>query len=280
MSLEEYARFQIASGMRLACRRGVFWRPVRPFFYRPLLPFQELDPASLQVPWLAKLGGYQHAVSSGTASNSVLGLLLFPDAPSYCLDTLDKKRRWEVRSAAKHCAVRAITDCQEFKEKAYPVYLSFYARTGYAYLADRSQRESFDCWSETLFAFPSVVKLGAFSGDKLHALSISMAVGETLVYSTFFAIDEALRHNVSSLMLHTVRLGAARSAGVSQVFAGMCKAGENRRVDEFYLQRGCSEIMKPAFYKLNPIAHGLLRLLRPEYMRQIMGTSSSPPSFR
>ena len=52
--------------------------------------------------------------------------MIFQNADTYSLAAVEAKRRWEIRSAAKVFTIREITDVNEFKEKAYPSYLSFY----------------------------------------------------------------------------------------------------------------------------------------------------------
>lgn len=271
MTLEEYASFQASLGTPAKRVDGQFWHQVRPFFYRPLLPFQQLEQVPVRVPWPATFGGWQCAVSDFTPSNSALNCLMFLNARDYSLEQLDYERRRQVRAASKHFTVRPFEDCAEFADKAYPVYCSFFARTGYAYKADRRKKPNFDRWARTLFAASSVNKLGAFSASGAHAVSVSVAVGDTLIYSTFFAENEALRRNVSGLMLHTVRMACAQRGDVHQVFSGMRKSGAGRRIDEFLIERGCATVAIPALYKLNPLAESLLKIWLPLAFQEIVG---------
>jgi hypothetical protein len=53
MTVEEFARFRRSLGERVIPANGVFWRQVRPLFYRPLLPYQEYPSKSVSGPFPA-----------------------------------------------------------------------------------------------------------------------------------------------------------------------------------------------------------------------------------
>ena len=61
---------------------------------------------------------------------------------------------------------------------------------------------------------------------------------------------EALRLNVSSFLLHSVREAVASDRQAKQIFAGMYKYAAARGVDDFYLLRGCSLVQKPAILRI------------------------------
>src|SRR5262245_53187266 len=125
VNADECNAFGQASGQRSVTLNGVPWLRIRPFFYRPLLPFQAFAPGASPAPSGAFLGAFQHAVPSAESANSTLNLLMFGDAASYSPANLDYNRRRQIKISSKAFQVRAITDPAEFKGKAYPVYLSF-----------------------------------------------------------------------------------------------------------------------------------------------------------
>jgi hypothetical protein len=271
LSLDEYAVLQQTIGEKVVCLDGFWWRRVRPCFYRPLVPFRELSTTASRLPVSAWLGGVQHVVPYGQPTNSTMSFLIFPDAGAYSLDKLRPKPRQQVRSAAERFTVRLLTDRMEFKEKAYPVYKSFYARTKYSYLAARLRKTNFDNWTDAMFDHGASLILGAFRGVELSAISMAHAVEDTLIYSTFFGVDEALRDHVSSVLLHTVRQIASQDGGITQVYAGTPKPAENRGIDEFLIRRGCRVISKPAFMRLNPTSRLVLRCFMSDQYARLRG---------
>jgi hypothetical protein len=276
LSLDEYAALQQSVGEKVVRLDGFWWRRVRLCFYRPLVPFREFSTMASRLPASAWLGGVQHVVPFGEPANSTMSFLIFPDAGDYSLDKLRPKPRQQVRSAAERFTVRLLTDRTEFKEKAFPAYKSFHARTKYSYLAARLRKSNFDKWTDAMFDHGASLILGAFRGIELSAISIAHAVEDTLIYSTFFGGDEALRDHVSSLLLHTVRQTASQDGAITQVYAGTPKPVENRGIDEFLIRRGCRVVSKPAFMRLNPTSKMVLRCLMSNQYSRMRGDQLGP----
>lgn len=272
MTLAEYAAYHRSVGERIIESGGVFWRRVRPFFYRPVAPWQALDPATARPPDVGLLGGCQFVVKDGQSANSSIAFLVFPEAARYSLNSLDKKRRWEVRAAMTHFEVRMLRSPDELAG-AHGVYLDFQRRTRYRYRADRVRPDRFVEWARTVFRHPKTVVLGAFAGGRMDAVAICHPVEDTLVYATFFARDAALRLHVSSLMLDRIRTLAAETGAIRQVFGGLRKTGRAMHVDDFYLQRGCQVAVRPAQCRLPPLTEIVLCLLLPRRHGQIMGAA-------
>lgn len=276
MSMAEYAAYERATGAVVVEAGGVFWRRVRPFFYRPLLPFLPVELSSVQPPRPARWCGWQSVVTDSARANSAMAFLMFQNAGNYCLDGLEKKRRWEVRTAKRFFFVRPLA-CAEELYPAHEVFVEFQRRTGYRYRADRVNPHRFYEWAREVFRHPKLKVLGAFEGPRLQAVGIVLRVGDTVYYPTFFAATEALRHHVASLMLHAVRAVTAEQSGVRQVLAGMKKWGADASVDEFYLQRGAEVVTLPAYAWVHPIVGWCLKRLRPNLMQRILGASGSAP---
>jgi hypothetical protein len=270
MTEAEYAAYERAMGARVLEAGGVWWRQVRPFFYRPLIPFQALDPERVQPPRAARLGGFQHVVDDPARANSRITLLLFRRANEYQLESFEKKRRWEVRVALKNFQVQRLSEREPLAREGHAVYLEFRRRTGYSYRADREDPERFAAWVTAVVQTPKVLVWGAFEAGVLQAVAVGVPVERTLFYSTFFARERALKLHVASLMLHTARAHAA-ACDWAEVYAGLRKQGREAGVDEFYLQRGCEAVSLPARYRLNPLIESGLRLLMPRDLDRITG---------
>jgi hypothetical protein len=269
ISVAQYAAFEQLLGAKTILSRGVYWSRVRPFFYRPLLAFQEHHAGSVDAPLGASLGGFQYAVPPGDLSNSTLNLLMFPEANSYSLDSLDYNRKRQIKQASKTFVVRPITDLAEFKKLAYPVYLSFVERTKYQHGINRRNRHHFEQWADGLFELSGVVVLGVYQQSALGGVSLSFLVENTLIYASFFCDTQSMRFHVSDLMLHFIR-DAAALQGISRIFCGLCKPGN--RLDDFYLLRGCEAVRKPAMVELNPLAEFVLARCLPNQYLQLHGS--------
>jgi hypothetical protein len=260
MTTSEYAALEIALGARLIATRNMWWRRVRPCFYRPLLPYCELSPGEVRPPLASLLGGVQHIVPAGVPANSHINLLLFDTPQAYSLESLRAGSRYHIRRAMRSFSVRPIVRLDEFISQGYAVYLSFYERTHYSYKKERTDRRHFAEWACTIFRFPKVRIYGAYHGEELASVSISYLVEEVLYTATFFSKSEALDEYVSDLMLHAIRERAAASENVRMIFAA--HAGMERGLDEFYLRRGAKLVSKPARVTMNPLALKFLKTFR------------------
>ncbi len=205
----------------------------------------------------------------GTPANSWMKIRMFLDAATYSLKSLDAVRRRQVRLADERFIIRSMNDVNEFKAKAYAVYLSFYERTRYKTGAWRRNADGFARWADALFRDPRVVLLGGYEGYQLRGICVSIRVEDTVIYATSFCDSESLRAFLPDLLLHTVREMSANQPEISQVFAGMCIGV--RGLDDFYSLRGCTLVKKPAVLHLSPLANGLLRFGIPKLYAKLLG---------
>lgn len=269
MGVDEYAVYSAILGYKICKINGVYWSQVRPFFFRPLLPFREYVPEAVFPPGGSIIGGFQFAVPAGVTANSCLNYRMFENASSYSLQRLDQKRRRQVKLASNQFSVKPFEDVNEFIALAYPVYLSFDKRTQYRTGAWRRQASGFAKWADELFKIPKIVLLGGYDDSSLRGVCVFMCVEDTVVYATSFCDTESLEGYLPDLMLHAVRDVAARHTGVSQVYAGMC-SGE-RGLDNFYTLRGCNLVKKPALLRLNPLTRVVLRAGMPGLYDKLIG---------
>lgn len=268
MSLNEYAALERENGARLYHDGQVWWREVRPFFYRPLYPFQALRPGEARIPLFRRLLGYQHLVPDAPEANSRMNFLVMDRLQDYSLDILPKKKRWFVRKAMKLSEVRPI-DCREFIQAGYPVYLSFYRRTRYGWRSDRTDRRNFERWAESLYRHPSVRILGCYSSGGLNTIAVSYLIEDTIIHASLMSTDDALKLGTSDLVFHTIREAAAHCPEARYILAGA--PGGRRSLDQFKMRRKCSLLNAPAHYWISPPALLLLKSIRPGNYRRLKG---------
>ncbi len=273
MSIEEYSAYERENGTGLCKAGGIWWREVRPFFYRPLHPLQRLDPGRAEIPLIRQLIGYQHLVSDPKQANSRMRFFVLDRLEEYSLDRLPSKVRWEVNRSRRQSELRPIATVREFVDAGYPVYLAFYERTHYGWRSDRTDREIFQKWAEALYRYPRMRIMGAYSGSLLNAVAVSYLVDDVVFYATLFCNGEALRTHASDLMLHDVRETAANSAGAKYIFMGA--PGNRRGLDTFKIRRKCRILNEPARFRINPVAVLLLKLFSPGSYRKLRGEAFS-----
>jgi hypothetical protein len=276
MSPDTLAHFERLLGTSAFKVDGVYWRQVRPGFYRPLVQFKEYPIATTSLPRYAALGAAQHALPPGEEPNSTLNCICFRDTARYSMATLDQNRNRQVRLALKQFEIRRVTALDEFKRDGHSAYVSFFERTKYAYGSRRRDPAYFAAWAESLFQLSPVLVLGGYHQGKLVGLSLSFLVDRTVCYASFFCTTGALKSYLSDLMLHAVRAAAARLPNVEEVFAGLYKGGDG--LDRFYLLRGAECVQKPARLHINPLLKTALHFGAPQMYSKMLGHLKSVPA--
>ncbi len=243
MSSADYAAVERSLGAQVTERNGVFWRRVRPFFYRPVLPVQEFSEAQTANAF-GWPNGFQYALSGAGKTDSALNFIMLDNAPDYSVESLGRRRKQLIRAAGQMFQVKPLRDLREFQQQGFAAYRSFYERTGYTHRADRKNEAAFQQWAETVFKNPKVILLGGYGPDGLVGVSRSYWVGRTLVYATLFCETNSLKKNLGELMFHELRLLAAQEVGITEIFVRNYQGGNS--LDNYYLMRGCKLVSKPA----------------------------------
>ena len=260
MSLSEFAALQREFGAKIISRNGLFWRRVRPLFYRTILPTQELTEAEVSAPckWP---GGFQYALSGKGGANSTMNFIMLDNLREYSPANLGRRRRQLIQQAARRFHVRPVRDLQEFKEHGFRAYRSFYERTGYSYKSDRMKPSPFHVWAETLFRHTKTILLGGYGPDGLAAVSCSYLVNRTLVYATFFCETRSLKRHLGELMLHELRKLAAQEPQINDIFIRGYQGGNS--LDHYYLLRGCKLVRKPARLEIPSVLGASIKWFMP-----------------
>lgn len=267
MTPREFAELQTRLGTRVVHSNGWFWRQVRPFFYRPLVPLEEIGNGDVPPPsvWAA---GYQYIVVDEHDANSHMAFVVDDPGP-YSLDSVGHKRRNLIKRAAQRFRLRQIDDLQQLKDQGYEVYMSFHRRTQYAYMSQRTKKPIFDRWAETLFGNGQAIILGAFAESRLFAVSCAYWVGSTLINATVFSETGAMKRDVGELLLHELRQIATAEPRIRQVLLRTYKGGDSQ--DQYYLCRGARVIRKPARLQMSKPLHPLLRWCLPRQYELLVG---------
>jgi hypothetical protein len=256
MSGERYAALELLSGVRIIKQGDVFWRRVRPFFYRPLFPFCRYDRTSIGKSF-RKLVACQYAIWEGQSNNSFLNLIIYEDIRSYDGEKLHRGPAKNLSFAIEHgLRVQRLFDERDFCVQGYQAYLSFYERTKYRFANHRTDRKGFEHWARTLFRFPEVVVLGAFLGSTLVGFGVACAVEGAVIIKSAVHSDLGLQLRSPDLLLHLWRLAARNDSGVDMIYdSAMTTPG----IDEFKRRRGAVVVALPAHLQASPF---MLRAIR------------------
>jgi hypothetical protein len=236
MSVDRYAAFELATGMQVFKAGNIWWRRVRPFFYRTLLPFEKYD-LNTAANGFGKLGAFQHGVADGQPFNSYLNPIVFEEPGKYDTRKLRHSVQARIKKAIKNgVTVSRIVNEREFAESAYACYLSFYERTHYPFEASRRKKDKFAQWCHALFEYPEVVILGAYAGKELIAFETCCMVEDVLVLDTLVNSNKALKLVAPDLLTHTCRTIARDQPNIRLIYDSLL--GRSAGINQFYFVRG------------------------------------------
>jgi len=269
MSIDEYADYEGGNGTKLIKIDQVWWRAVRPFFLRPLFPFQRLARDKANPPFLSCLFGYQHPVIEGEPSNSYINIIVFDQIHDYSLDALKKEKRYKIKKGLQNLTVKRIEDYREFVDEGFRVYMSFFERTRYKWKNDRVRREGYVNWAKNVFRFPQIVIHGAYLNGELSAVNISYLVEDVIIDAAFFSTTEALKKGSSEVTWHAVRESAAQTHDARYIYEG--PLSDKRSLDDSKIFRGCKIYCLPAHYSINPAWRFLLKTVSKTALARILG---------
>jgi hypothetical protein len=257
--------------MKVVKTGDTWWHQVRPFLYRPLLPFKKYDLRKTTKDF-NRIGAYQYGVEDGQACNSYLNPIIFDELQNYDIQKLAYSVRKHIKKAVKNdVIVSRILNEREFSEYAYPCYVSFYERTRYGFDKSRRTRDGFSRWSRTLFQFPEAVILGAFVGQELVSYEIACLVEETLFLKTLVNSDKALRLGAPDLLLHTYRLRSREQPEIHAIYDSML--GQSAGINKYYLIRGARVVAVRADLHMQPVLRWLLQKGNDKIYRRLLGLS-------
>lgn len=256
--MREFADLHQKLGTKVVCRNNLYWRKVRPFFYRPLLTTSVYRESDVTAP-CSWPGGYQYVVAEPARANSTLNFVMLDGLRGYSLEGLSHRRRNLIKSAMRRFEVRPLTNFDEFRDRGYAVFLSFYERTGYTFRADRKSRPAFERWAEMLFQHPKAILLGGYGANGLAAISCSYVIDSTLHYATLLTDSESLRGGIGEVMFHQLRVLASESPLVEEICVRGYQGGNS--LDQYYLLRGCKLVRRPARLEMPAFIQASLRWL-------------------
>jgi len=272
MSQDEFAGLLREFGAKVVSGNGIFWRRVRPFFYRPILPVQDLSARAVMTPFKWPCG-YQYVLAGEGRANSAMNFIMLDGLGEYSVANLGGRRQQLIRQAGRQFQVRPLSDLREFKEQGFRVYRSFYERTKYPYGTERRNEATFHRWAETVFRHPKVVLLGGYGSDGLVGVSRSYWVDRTLFYASLFCETNALEKNVGELMFHELRMLAAQEPRIKEILVRNYQGGNS--LDQYYLLRGCKLVTKPARLEMPAVIHTAIKWFLPRQHALMCGKTSA-----
>jgi hypothetical protein len=269
MSFDEFIAYEQANGAIIHDYGGIWWRQVRPGFIRPVFPFITLDKESVRLPTKYLFGGFQFHIDNHENANSSLNYYIYENPADYCISMMSKNNRKRVNKACKFLRVYPISDMQEIILHGHKVYVSFYHRTHYKYMHNRTRLNEFKKWAGTLISNRKILVLGAYYDDELVGLSTLALVEDIVVLISKFTHPDYFHYYPSDILLHENRKIAAAQINIRYIYSGMQVKKEG--INTFKEQRGATLIKAPAYCYLNPVIKSMLTIFSPNVINRMFG---------
>jgi hypothetical protein len=247
MNIERFASFERCNGASIIQTGSIWWKRVRPFFYRPLFPFERFDDQSIGR--LPKWTVFQYSVPEYHSNFSYFNFVIFEPSNNYDPSILPNNARRNLKKAMLNgLTARPVLIDESFINQAFPVYQSFVKRTGYSYEKKRLDRTYFNQWMHAVSEYPEAMVLGIFdSNDKLVSFEISCLVNGVLFLKTMINSERAVELHAPDLGLHYCREQVKTRKDVRFLFDSYwaIKSG----VNYFKLMRGASVMTLPTRFE-------------------------------
>lgn len=271
LGIKGYSDFEALNGARIIRQGSDYWRMVGPGFWRPLLPFLGSERQPI-FPAFFYLGGLQFPVANREKSNSYMHYYAFDNPSSYNPDTLPRKSRQAITHAKKFMKIVDFHEVNTFNEESYPVYLAFYSRTNYKYLASRIYKPQYAQWCASLFDSGKLTIMGAYFGNTMAGLMVMGRVNDVAIIISTFSHSDYLQFGPTDLLYDEARTRIAACPDIRMIYLGgiVAEAGINR----FKEKRGASLISVPSRYYLNPALKFPLKYIFKDKYHKILGDYS------
>lgn len=173
MKAEEFIKQQIIAGYKIHVHDGVWWQMVMPFYYKPVLQLQVIEPGVARPKITAFPLGYSHLVSSRTSANKTWTVLEISDGKlkNFSIGSLDSSKRARVRKGLRNNEIKTIEKIEPALEGMQRICISAAKRTGHGKPPEYYTKR-FKEWKDFIikeFSLPDRQWWGAFNKGELVA---------------------------------------------------------------------------------------------------------------
>jgi hypothetical protein len=216
---EEYASWHCAHGFRVISHAGRWWKQTSPGFFQSLHWMARLtaEQATRPTPFC---WGFQTTLSQQAAAiaNASMPLHVLPNLSTYDLDSLNSKRRYNLRKCLRRVHLVRLTGLSLLREQGYEVYVSSTLRTGYG--AVKTKEHYILDLERLLIPGKSLILVG-FIGDKLGGYVTGHAIDDAAYLDNVVIATEALPTSIGSGLVFEFTQACRSSSQVRELIYGL-----------------------------------------------------------
>jgi hypothetical protein len=268
MEEKEYSHKLQASGRRIVCNQGRYWKETVVGFYEPLHWLARLTAEQATCP-VGLSWGFRAALcenDAGTANGSI-PVHLLPEIADYDEQYLPTKRRTDLRKCRKVVKFVQLTGPLLLQEQGYEVLCSSLARTGHH---KPPSKQEYLAKLEAYTTDKHRLVLAALIDGKLGGYIDGLAIdGSAYMLSGYYATEALSTSMVTGFNFEFVQV-CRRSGGIREVIDGL-HIRERPALDGPKASMGFPVKYVPAKVFINPIVDPVIRRTLPHKYYRLTG---------
>ncbi|MFB3885574.1 MAG: hypothetical protein ACE144_10125 [Thermodesulfobacteriota bacterium] len=264
MKSEEFIKQQISAGYSIHSHDNVWWQKIAPFFYKPVLPLQEIVPGVAKPKNSNLLLGYSHIISQEQSASKYWCIMLLDNEKlrNFSLTSLSSAKRARVRKGLKQNEIKRIECIDAVIGDIKTICISQAVRTGHGKSPDYYNKH-YTKWRAFMtreFSLPGREWWGAFNHGVLGAYYYAYQIEDTMFISAAKSHSNYLTYCPNDALLFTfIDYCRDRTDCKGVIFGDWSEAVSS--LNDFKKKYGFEKTELPVYVRYNPAVRLLKRFI-------------------
>lgn len=265
MKEKDFISQQIKAGYKIHFQQGVWWEKAAPFFYKPVLPFQEILRGKSKPKLAVSFLGYSHCVPEGSYANKVWSVMVLRNEKlkNFSIYNLSANRRKLVRKGLRRVEIKKIENIYFVVDDIRDICISSADRTSHGkppnyYIKHYNEWKSF---ITKLFNLPNREWWGAFHQGKLIAYFYAYQISHTMYVNTHKSHSQFLGKKPNDALFFAFIDYCKRLPDCTELSLGDWNK-DNPGINEFKMKYGFKKVDLPVYADYNPLVRLAIKYFR------------------
>ncbi len=265
MTSREFIEQQIKAGYSLHFNKGIWWQKTAPFFYKPAIHFEMVDPGRSRPAASKALLGYSHLVDAPEKGNKCWQVMMMGSEKlrEFSISSISSSKRARVRKGLKMTAVKVIEDIEPVLNDLKGICISAAKRTRHGKSPEYYDKH-YDEWRSWIVREHSLANRewwGAYDQDSLIAYLYSVLIDDTMfIYTAKSHTDFLDRCPNDALVFSFLQYCKTLNECQKVVFGDW--SSDVPSLNEFKERHGFEKTEKYVYARYNPLIVPIKKALR------------------
>ena len=256
MRAEEFIKQQITTGHEIHFNKGIWWQRIAPFFYKPVVQFQETMPGKSAPAFFKSLSGYSHLVSDKKLANKYWSVMLLDHEKKkeFTIKSLSSSKRAQVRKGLRLTEIKKIENIEPVIEDIKNICISQARRTLHGLPPEYyiKHYKKWRIWITKEFNLPKREWWGSFYQGSLIAYNYSVQVDDAMAIYTAKSHTDFLDKCPNDALVYTFLDYCKSLDNCKKIIYGEWSR-EAGSLNEFKRKYGFERVDFPVYAKYNPL---------------------------